>query len=161
MDHPSKRLVKCGVCDVKMRRDELKSVHFPKYHPGILYKEKGERNIKSMFGRSMESVTQSFRNKSKTVSVQQSSESMETEEVPDVTLATEDIELDYANIVTLEKTTFDDTKEPEPEKESRKEHEEIMTGIESIMKRKCLNVGTVPPFFSRQYGFSRQFLVPH
>ena len=87
-----------------------------------------------MFGRSMESVTQSFRNKSKTVSVQQSSESMETEEVPDVTLATEDIELDDVNVLTLEKTTFDDTKEPEPEKESRKEHEEIMTGIESIMK---------------------------
>ena len=31
----------------------------------------------------MESVTQSFRNKSKTMSVQQSSESMETEEVPE------------------------------------------------------------------------------
>ena len=98
MDHPSKRLVTCGICKAKMRRDDLKTAHFPKYHPGLLYKEKGEQSIKSMFGKSMSSLTNSFKKSNNSVStIDLSCESMEAEivtsniiECPDVTLASDD-----------------------------------------------------------------------
>ena len=76
-DQPSKRIVKCGVCKAELRRDELKLVHFPKYHPGIAYKEKGEQSIKSMFSSSVDSITNSFRKYKRNVDI--SCESMETD----------------------------------------------------------------------------------
>ena len=48
-NYPSKMLVKCGVCNFEMRRDDMKASHFPKCHPGIKYKEKGERDIQNLF----------------------------------------------------------------------------------------------------------------
>ena len=76
-----------------MRRDDLKSVHFPKYHPGIKYKEKGDRSIKNMFMKSIENLSRS----KDSVSVDLSCQSMELvtninsiEKCEDVTLATSD-----------------------------------------------------------------------
>ena len=43
----SKKLAKCGICGEEQRRDNLKSKHFPKKHPGVKYVERGE--LKSLF----------------------------------------------------------------------------------------------------------------
>ena len=37
--HPeeSKKIATCGICGKEQRRDNLKSMHFPKKHPGQKY----------------------------------------------------------------------------------------------------------------------------
>ena len=41
----SKREVKCGICEFKSRRDNLKARHFPKFHPGEKYRERGDNHL--------------------------------------------------------------------------------------------------------------------
>ena len=38
----SKKEVLCGICGKKSRRDNMKSKHFPKMHPGKPYQERGD-----------------------------------------------------------------------------------------------------------------------
>ena len=49
MSGDSKRIVKCGVCGQESRRDNLKTKHFPRKHPGIKYSEEGEQSFHSFF----------------------------------------------------------------------------------------------------------------
>ena len=41
----SKKLATCGICGKEQRRDNLKSIHFPKQHPGMKYVERGEKKL--------------------------------------------------------------------------------------------------------------------
>ena len=137
-DQPSKRIVKCGVCKAELRRYELKLVHFPKYHPGIAYKEKGEQSIKSMFSSSVDSITNSFRKYKRNVDI--SCESMETDivqshEFTDVTLAHEENKLVEAQKVILGASSQPqyDIHEPVHEKVSNTNSNEIMEGLNSVI----------------------------
>ena len=45
----SKKEVQCGICGHKGRRDNLKSTHFPRKHPGKLYFEMKEKPLSQFF----------------------------------------------------------------------------------------------------------------
>ena len=108
-DQPSKRIVKCGVCKAELRRDELKLVHFPKYHPGIAYKD--------ISCESMET------------------DIVQSHEFTDVTLAHEENKLVEAQKVILGAGSQPqyDIHEPVHEKVSNTNSNDIMEGLNSVI----------------------------
>ena len=44
----SRREVKCGICGQNGRRDNLKTKHFPRKHPGMKYVEEGDKQLKNV-----------------------------------------------------------------------------------------------------------------